>query len=116
VYYFQHAIPWPEHPGYAAFHSGELPYTFDNLALLDRPWSATDRTLAASVAAYWASFVMHGDPNAPGLPHWPAFAAKAPQMMVFGDSPAAQSMRAVPGASGVSSSGSVGDSTSPATR
>jgi para-nitrobenzyl esterase len=116
AYYFQHAIPWPEHPEYAAFHSGELPYMFDNLALLDRPWTATDRALAANVSAYWANFVMHGDPNASSLPQWPAFSSNAPQMMVFGESPAARSMRQIAGTSAVSSSDSVGGSTPPVSR
>ena len=111
VYYFQHAIPWPEHPGYAAFHSGELPYTFDNLALMNRPWAAADRTLAATTSAYWASFVVRGDPNGPGLPRWPAFDPAAPKMMVFGESPAARSMRDLPVPTAVSSSDSVGGST-----
>ncbi len=26
LYYFQHAMPWPEHPEIGAFHSSELPY------------------------------------------------------------------------------------------
>jgi para-nitrobenzyl esterase len=116
VYYFQHAIPWPEHPNYAAFHSGELPYMFDNLALLDRPWTAVDRALAAATSGYWASFVAHGNPNAAGLPHWPAFAPQAPRMMVFRDSPSAQSMRETPATPALSSSDSVGGSTPPAAR
>ncbi len=70
-YYFDRAIPWPEHPEYQAFHSGELPYTFDNLRLMNRPWEEIDRRLAAQVASYWVNFINTGDPNGPGLPHWP---------------------------------------------
>lgn len=70
-YFFTRAIPWPEHPEYGAFHSAELPYTFNNLALMRRPWEETDRRLAALVSDYWANFIKHGNPNDPGLPAWP---------------------------------------------
>src|SRR5262249_34987700 len=53
AYFFEHAIPWPEHPEYQAFHSGELPYVFDNLRLLKRPWTDADRKLATEVSSYW---------------------------------------------------------------
>ncbi|HWA87756.1 MAG TPA: carboxylesterase family protein, partial [Opitutus sp.] len=65
------AIPWPEHPEYQAFHSGDLPYTFNNLRLLNRPWEDVDRKLAAQSSSYWVNFIEHGDPNGPGLPPWP---------------------------------------------
>ena len=42
LYYFERAIPWPEHPEFGAFHTGEVPYVFNNLALLNRPWEAAD--------------------------------------------------------------------------
>ncbi|MEZ4702353.1 MAG: carboxylesterase family protein [Rhodothermales bacterium] len=74
LYYFERAIPWPEHPEFGAFHTGEVPYVFNNLALLNRPWEDVDRRLADQVSSYWAQFAAAGDPNAAGLPAWPAFA------------------------------------------
>jgi para-nitrobenzyl esterase len=70
-YFFDRAIPWPEHPEYQAFHSGELPYVFNNLRLMQRPWTAADRRLADQASSYWVNFVQNGDPNGPGLPAWP---------------------------------------------
>jgi para-nitrobenzyl esterase len=68
AYYFERAIPWPEQPRYQAFHSAELPYMFDNLAKLDRPWEPLDRELSSLMASYWVNFIRAGDPNAAGLP------------------------------------------------
>ena len=71
-YYFERAIPWPEQPRYQAFHSAELPYVFDNLAKLKRPWEPVDHELANRMASYWVNFIRIGDPNGDRLPPWPS--------------------------------------------
>ncbi len=71
-YLFVRGIPWPEHPNYGAFHSADMPYTFNNLDVMDRPWTPFDRQLADVVSDYWVNFITNGDPNGPRLPHWPA--------------------------------------------
>jgi para-nitrobenzyl esterase len=85
LYYFDRAIPWPEHPEYGAFHTAEVPYVFGNLSLLKRPWTGVDRRLAALASSYWVRFATSGNPNAPGLPAWPAFMPSAPSVMVLGE-------------------------------
>jgi para-nitrobenzyl esterase len=73
TYYFDRAIPWPAHPEFGAFHSGEIPYFFNTLNRLPRPWEAIDRKLAETVSTYVTNFAKKGDPNGSGLPPWPAF-------------------------------------------
>ena len=92
LYYFDRAIPWPEHPEYGAFHTGEVPYVFANLALLKRPWTAVDRRLADVMSWSWVRFATNGNPNALGLPSWPAFMPKTPEIMVLGAAPRARTL------------------------
>jgi para-nitrobenzyl esterase len=73
TYYFDRAIPWPQHSEYGAFHSGELPYFFHNLNRMNRPWQPVDFRVSRQVSAYLKNFAATGDPNGSGLPRWPAF-------------------------------------------
>jgi para-nitrobenzyl esterase len=75
TYYFDRKTPWPEHPDYGVFHSSELPYVFDNLRLLSRPWQPVDWRVAHEMSSYWTNFAKTGSPNASGLPVWAAFHA-----------------------------------------
>ncbi len=91
-YYFAHVPPrspqlyWKKAIG--AVHSEEMVYVFQHLNQSpDLPWSAADRTLSDDMAAYWTNFAKHGDPNGPGLPHWPAFTDAKPAVMHFTDAP-----------------------------
>jgi para-nitrobenzyl esterase len=85
TYYFDRAIPWPQHPEFGAFHSGELPYFFLNQQVLDRPWEPADRELAKTSAAYLKNFAADGDPNGKALPQWPATSADTPKVMELGE-------------------------------
>ncbi|MBL8206232.1 MAG: carboxylesterase family protein [Blastocatellia bacterium] len=85
TYYFTRGIPWPEHPEFAAFHTGDLPYFFANLKHLDRPWEAVDRKLSDAASSYWVNFAKTGNPNGKGLPNWPAFEAGQQTTMELGE-------------------------------
>ena len=84
TYFFTRAIPWPQHPEFGAFHTGEIPYFFLNLDKLDRPWQPVDREFAKSVAAYLKNFAANGNPNGAGLPNWAPVGAEDPATMELG--------------------------------
>src|SRR5579863_9485555 len=42
TYYFDRAIPWPAHPEFGAFHTSDVPYVFQTIHKIDRPWEPVD--------------------------------------------------------------------------
>lgn len=53
-------------------HGGEIAFVFGTLA--SRPGveiSDQDRAVSRMIQSYWVNFARKGDPNGPGLPHWP---------------------------------------------
>jgi para-nitrobenzyl esterase len=85
VYRFTRKVPGTgQYAKYGAFHTGEVPYAYDNLRFVDRPWEPVDHALAKTMSAYWASFIKTGDPNGSDRPHWPAYALKEKQVMFLG--------------------------------
>ncbi len=68
-------------------HGSEIPFVFGNLDAAPELTGTGPRreALSATISAAWAAFARTGDPNAPGLPHWPAFDAERRGTMVFDD-------------------------------
>ena len=87
LYFFTRAIPWPQHPEYGAFHSADLPYFFDNLNRLDRPYEQVDHEIAHEMSSYLTNFVKTGNPNSDRLPGWAAFQPSSKPIMELGESP-----------------------------
>jgi len=87
TYYWDHPLPGPDSPKYGAFHTSEVPYVFNSLARSYRPFDAEDRAIADRMTSYWANFAANGDPNAKGLPKWPAFTRDRAITMELGDRP-----------------------------
>jgi para-nitrobenzyl esterase len=96
TYYFDRVIPWPAHPEFGAFHTSEVPYVFQTIDKIDRPWEPIDRTVADNVSTYWTNFAKTGDPNGAGLPPWPSHDASSHKTMQLG--PRTGAMSAADGA------------------
>lgn len=84
VYRFARKVPATgEYVKYGAFHTGEVPYAYDNLKFVDRPWEPVDHALSKTMSAYWVNFAATGNPNGKGLPQWPAYTAGQKQVMIL---------------------------------
>lgn len=87
IYYFDHRTP--QSPN-GAGHGAEIVYVFRNLGGpglgplgLAGPPRPEDRAMSDLMSSYWVNFAKNGDPNGPGLPVWPAFAAASQSAMHF---------------------------------
>jgi para-nitrobenzyl esterase len=76
VYRFDRSVPGKGEAELGAFHSLEIPYVFG--ALHDPTWqwlpfTPDDAALSNLIQTYWTNFAKTGNPNAQGLPDWPAW-------------------------------------------
>lgn len=84
VYYFSRIRDDEAGSKVRAYHGAELPYVFGT----HDPWmttSDTDWRLAETMMSYWINLAATGDPNADGLPAWPAYPGPSGQVMEFGN-------------------------------
>jgi para-nitrobenzyl esterase len=92
LYYFNHRPPYPHRPPFndwGAIHGSEMAYVFGNLTQPGMQFTAQDRALSEALGTYWTNFAKTGSPNGAGVPSWPAFSARHPNVMHFDDVPEA---------------------------
>jgi para-nitrobenzyl esterase len=85
VYRFDRSIPGKGEAELGAFHSLEVPYVFGSLR--DREWqwlpsTADDASLSDLLQTYWTNFAKTSNPNASGLPNWPAWSDEEKEFLV----------------------------------
>ncbi len=73
--------------GEPVWHARELRYVFGTIDSDGAPPTASDRAVSDAIMSAWVRFAATGDPNGPGLPHWPLAAAPGDPLMEFGDTP-----------------------------
>ena len=101
-YYFdQHPEYSADSPraGYGSAHGSEVAYVFGHLNPRSPQTRQADFEISDAMSTYWVNFAKHGDPNGEGVPAWPAFSARNPQVMYFSQTP---HIGPVPGAKSLS--------------
>ena len=77
-----------------AYHATDIPFFFDNQAIkYGAATTPRDRAMGRTISAYLVNFARTGDPNGPGLPAWPRYAAATDQLMDFTPDATAQATR-----------------------
>lgn len=67
-----------------AVHASDVPYAMGTVRLrYGAETSREDESVADAMNGYWANFARRGDPNGPGLPHWPAYDTNSDVILNF---------------------------------
>jgi para-nitrobenzyl esterase len=84
VYSFNRKLP-PSSPAndFGAFHTSEVPYAYNNLHTVNRPFTKADFELADQMSSYWSNFAKTGNPNSGGLLNWPIYTKATKQIIQF---------------------------------
>lgn len=86
VYRFTRKVPATgQYINFGAFHTGEVPYMFNNLNFVNRPWVAVDFQLADTMSSYWVNFAASGNPNGKGLSSWSPYKTTSKKIIKLGD-------------------------------
>ena len=86
VYNFNRKLPaYSAATNFGAFHTGEVPYVFNNLKTVHRPWQDIDIQLADQMSSYWVNFTKTGNPNGANLTHWPAYSTTDDRVLILAE-------------------------------
>jgi len=84
VYNFNRKLPsYSTATNFGAFHTAEVPYVFNNLKTVNRPFQEDDIQLADRMSNYWVNFVKTGNPNGDRLTHWPAYTSDKDTVLIL---------------------------------
>src|SRR5262245_57892594 len=80
---YQYYFAYKERPQFGAFHGSELLF-LSNSFPVDWPRNADGYVLGEGMRSYWSQFAKADNPNAPGLPVWPAYDPRVDQVLELG--------------------------------
>jgi para-nitrobenzyl esterase len=86
VYMYVFAWQSPVNDGvYKAMHCSEIPFVFNNISRCEEMTGGGKDAyaLSAKMSSAWLNFARTGNPNAPGLPQWPAYTEAVGATMIF---------------------------------
>jgi para-nitrobenzyl esterase len=83
AYAYQFDFPSPLEPARGAFHALDIPFVFGTLGGSSAGTGADARAVSAGMQERFVALAHTGSPNAPGLPHWPAYRLHDRATMVF---------------------------------
>jgi para-nitrobenzyl esterase len=89
-YYFDQHPDYPEDSpryGQGSPHGQDVDYVFKHLNPSNPNINQTDLEVSEAMATYWTNFAKTGDPNGGGLPKWPTFSDKNPEVLYFNKKP-----------------------------
>lgn len=93
VFNFNRKLPYySEATNFGAFHTGEVPYVFNNLKTVNRPFEEADIQLADQMSNYWVNFIKTGNPNGAKSINWPVYTSEKDQVLILDKQISAQSM------------------------
>jgi para-nitrobenzyl esterase len=83
LYYFD------QHPENieGSWHGMDVSYIFHHFNPKDLRTTKADLEISDAMSTYWVNFAKRGDPNGQGVPAWPAFSDRQPQVMYFSQTP-----------------------------
>ena len=89
-YYFDQHPEYPEgspRAGYGSPHGSEVSYVFEHLNPRNPQIKPADLEISDAMSTYWVNFAKRGDPNGKGVPKWPAYSNREPQVLYFNQTP-----------------------------
>ncbi len=90
LYYFDQHPDYPKDSprfGFGSPHGQEVGYVFMNLDASNPQTTKSDLEISEAMGTYWTNFAKYGDPNGQGVPAWPVFSDKTPDVMYLGPTP-----------------------------
>lgn len=90
LYYFDQHPDYPKDSpryGFGSPHGQEVAYVYMNLDASNPQTTKSDLEISEAMGTYWTNFAKYGHPNGQGVPAWPAFSDKKPDVMYLGPTP-----------------------------